>query len=130
MGIRVESTKREETAARIIGGIKSGLYPRGERLPFNAELAGEFGVSVGTVSNALYDVQRAGYMDEKNRNGSWVVSLAPSTEVDALDSLISAREALIQMKRGIDAASAAHRTAVARLDAAIDAIRYQAGSAA
>lgn len=130
MGIRVELTKREETAARIIEGIKSGLYPRGKRLPFNAELAGEFGVSIGTVSNALYDVQRAGYLDEKSRNGSWVVSLEPSTEVSTLDALISTREELIQIKRGMDAASAAHRIAVARVDAAIDAIRVQAGAAA
>lgn len=129
MGIRVEQTKREATAARIIEGIESGRYPRGEQMPFNSDLADEFGVSVGTVSNALYDVQRAGYMEEKSRNESWVVSLAPSQDASAYDALVSARDALAQAKLGLDAASAAHRIATVKVDTAIDVLRNQASTA-
>lgn len=123
MGDRIAQTKREYAVQRIVQGIDSGLYPRGKRMPMNSVLAKQFGVSEGTVSNALYDAQRAGYMQDKpGVNSPWYASNAPGTVPEVSILLREARAQLVQVKAHLDGAVEAHRIAVARVDAAISSV--------
>ena len=134
MGIRVKTTKREFVAERVIERIRQGVYLPGHRLPLNSELAAEFNASAGTVSNALYSVLDEGYLNEKSHNGHWTVATAtPEIDRPLLDELQGARSAIVEARdaqreaqQAADAANAATRTALARIDAAITALQSAA----
>lgn len=85
---------RDNVAAAIIEGIETGEYPAGQRLPYNSELETRYGASAGTISNALYDVQRAGYLEEKSRNARWTVKRYPGVDTTALAAVEQARQTL------------------------------------
>jgi DNA-binding GntR family transcriptional regulator len=52
--------------------IRSGHYPSGQRLPSEAELAEEFGVSRNTVRTALTRLATAGLIQRKHGSGTYV----------------------------------------------------------
>lgn len=52
--------------------IASGVFPAGQRLPRQSELAGEYGVSVGTVKSGLAVLRDEGLIVSRQGEGSWV----------------------------------------------------------
>ncbi len=56
----------------IEAGIQSGRYPAGARLPSEPRLAAEFGVSRGTLRQALASLRLAGYLDSIPGRGTFV----------------------------------------------------------
>ncbi len=64
-------------AEQIVARIQAGDYTLGTRLPSEAELARQFGVSRPSVREALGALQFVGYVDSVRGSGSRVVSLTP-----------------------------------------------------
>ena len=65
-------------AEQILGRVQRGDFPIGTKLPSEAELARQFGVSRPTVREALGALQFVGYIDSARGSGSRVVSDVPS----------------------------------------------------
>lgn len=79
-----------EIATEIKRKIAEGIYPAGAKLPSEPELAGEFGVSRGTLREALGILEKEGKICRKHGIGSFVES--PSKVVagiEKLESLVS-----------------------------------------
>jgi GntR family hexuronate regulon transcriptional repressor len=76
----------QRVANAIVAQIRSGKYPRGERLPPERELAEEFGVSRPTVREAMIALEIRGIVEARRGSGIYVVEAAPpestSTEQD------------------------------------------------
>ncbi len=53
----------EETIERLLQAFKIGIFPVGEKLPAERELAEHLGVSRATLREALAELQRAGYLE-------------------------------------------------------------------
>lgn len=65
----------EETVEHLLRGIKIGLFPAGERLPAERELAKVLGVSRATLRDALAELQQARYLSiQRGRYGGAVVA--------------------------------------------------------
>lgn len=100
---KIEGTLRAATAARLIREIEAGLYMPGSRLPFVSALAERYGVSTGTLSNALYDVQGAGYLAEKaGIAASWYVVAAQGVALSLPEALTRLRGILNEAQTIID----------------------------
>ena len=57
-----------------MGGIASGEYPPGSRLPSEAQLAGSFDTSRLTVNRALRELQLAGIIERRAGSGSYALA--------------------------------------------------------
>lgn len=68
----------QRVANLIVGRIRSGKYPRGERLPPERELAEEFGVSRPTVREAMIALEIRGIVEARRGSGIYVVEATPS----------------------------------------------------
>ncbi|MBE1513400.1 FadR/GntR family transcriptional regulator [Nesterenkonia halotolerans] len=53
----------EETIEHLLQAIRVGLFPPGQKLPAERELAGHLGVSRATLREALAELQQAGFLD-------------------------------------------------------------------
>jgi GntR family transcriptional regulator, L-lactate dehydrogenase operon regulator len=53
----------EETIERLLQAITVGLFPPGQKLPSERDLAGHLGVSRATLREALGELQQAGYLE-------------------------------------------------------------------
>ena len=62
--------------AEALRRLRAGLWPPGERIPDEAELAAEFGCARATVNRALRDLAEAGLL-ERRRKGGTRVPLTP-----------------------------------------------------
>lgn len=88
MEIEIGSSPKlyQRVANSIVKEIRSGKYPRGERLPPERELAEEFGVSRPTVREAMIALEIRGIVEARRGSGIYVVEGAPaetsSTEQD------------------------------------------------
>lgn len=68
----------EGIAQRIASAISIGVLTVGERLPVEAELAGQFGVAVATLRKALAELRAQGIVEtRRGRNGGTFVVQAP-----------------------------------------------------
>src|SRR5690606_41399565 len=67
----------QRVANSIVAEIRSGKYPRGERLPPERELAEEFGVSRPTVREAMIALEIRGIVEARRGAGRYVVEAAP-----------------------------------------------------
>ncbi|MEM1064103.1 MAG: histidine utilization repressor [Pseudomonadota bacterium] len=63
--------------------IVSGAWPPGHRIPFETEMAAQYGCSRMTVNKALTHLSRAGFLDRNRKWGTFV--LAPQTLSAALE---------------------------------------------
>lgn len=83
----------EKLAHDLIADIAAGRYALGERLPTEAQLCESTGLSRGTVRQALQQVERAGMINRRPRDGSRVVALSPVEEyvpvVGSADDIMS-----------------------------------------
>ena len=73
-------TKQQAIADRITARIASGRWREGHRLPSEARLAQDHGVSLGTMQKALGHLARAGVLSREHGRGTFVAGtqLAPS----------------------------------------------------
>lgn len=70
----------EETIEHLLRAIKIGVFPVGEKLPPERELAEHLGVSRATLRDALADMQRVGVIDvQRGRYGGTYVRSAGGT---------------------------------------------------
>lgn len=73
MSIQVRSGKRQQIVDTLAGRIRDGQYERGARLDGELRLAEEFGVSRGTVRQALSELQQRRLIATETGRGSFVI---------------------------------------------------------
>lgn len=73
---RVPAYRR--VAAALVDGIQSGRYPPGSRLPAENDLAAEYGVSRGTLRQALATLRLQGIVEPVPGRGSYVTLGSPN----------------------------------------------------
>lgn len=66
------TTLHQKIVGEIQGKIVSGEWPIGYRIPFEVDLAREYGVSRMTVNKALTQLARVGLIDRVKKGGSFV----------------------------------------------------------
>jgi len=76
------ATLHDKILQHIKGKITSGAWPPGHRIPFETELAEEFGVSRMTVNKALTQLTRAGLLERRRKLGTIV--RVPSVQLAVL----------------------------------------------
>lgn len=70
---RLEATTRHQKIVRDVEDkILSGEWPVGHRIPYEVDLAQQYGVSRETVSKALNQLVRAGLLDRIKKGGTFV----------------------------------------------------------
>ncbi len=62
----------------VIGAVRDGRLPAGARLPTVRELAGELGLAVNTVARAYRELEAAGVVETRGRQGSFVARRDPT----------------------------------------------------
>jgi GntR family transcriptional repressor for pyruvate dehydrogenase complex len=67
----------QQVAAAISEAIASGLYPKGQRLPSERDLAEEFGVSRPTIREAMLALEIRGMVEARHGSGVYVTNAAP-----------------------------------------------------
>lgn len=83
------STLREQLLDRLREGILDGTFPPGSRMA-EVELSTQFGVSRGTVREALRTLQNSGLLEGRERNSLYVRRLSRRD----IDELFQVRDAL------------------------------------
>lgn len=73
------SAKHHEISRWLRAQIAAGRYAAGSRLPSEAQLVKQFGVSRPTAARALLDLEREGLIDRRAGSGTYVGSNAPAT---------------------------------------------------
>jgi GntR family histidine utilization transcriptional repressor len=83
---------------RILGEVEqkivSGEWPPGHRIPFEVELARQYGCSRMTVGRALEQLARSGLIERRRRSGSFVARPAAQSAVLEIHDIRSEVEAL------------------------------------
>jgi DNA-binding transcriptional regulator YhcF (GntR family) len=62
----------------VIDAVRDGRLPAGAKLPTVRELAGELGVAVNTVARAYRELETAGVVETRGRQGSFVARRDPT----------------------------------------------------
>lgn len=71
-------TKYDKVLQGLVGDIHAGRYAAGQRLPGERDLAGMFGVSVGTAVRALETLTREGMLTRRRGSGTFVAADRPA----------------------------------------------------
>lgn len=110
-------------AARVVAGLKdkifTGVLPPGHKLPSEAELIDEFGVSRTVVREAVTRLRAEGLIETFQGRGSFVLAVPDPTPFTVeTDALRTHRDILdmIDFRLGVESQTAA--LAAARIDAA------------
>lgn len=69
---------RRQIVAAIIDKINNGTYPPGTQLPYDRELAAEFGCTVGPVKAAMDELSIRGYVERHQGKGTFVADRPPA----------------------------------------------------
>ncbi|TLP80033.1 FadR/GntR family transcriptional regulator [Nesterenkonia sphaerica] len=71
----------EETIEHLLQAIRVGLFPPGQKLPSERDLAAHLGVSRATLREALAELQQAGYLEVRRGRygGTYILESAAST---------------------------------------------------
>ncbi|WP_392971428.1 GntR family transcriptional regulator [Streptomyces sp. LN245] len=77
-------------AAQLLGELRDGIIPPGERLPGERELANRFGVSRETVRQALHRLRRDGQVSTDRRGSHATLSGTGAEHVPSLDFPVGA----------------------------------------
>jgi GntR family transcriptional regulator len=112
----------EQLRAQIAGLVAAVELSPGSRLPSVRQLAGDLGLAPGTVARAYSELEAEGLLVTRQRGGTFVAG--PATQADAdtarQQALAAAADAFVttvrQLGLGDDAAEAAVRRAITRLD--------------
>lgn len=91
----------EQVRAQLAAAIESGVLAAETRLPAVRGLAADLGLAANTVARAYRELELAGYVETRGRNGT-VVAGRPSRTYD--DAVAAARAYAGRMRElGIDA---------------------------
>lgn len=135
--LRRSRTRSLELLDTLSARIREGRYSAGERLPTEAGIVGEFGVSRTVVREAISRLQAAGMVETRHGIGTFVIGLGDSTgfrvspeQMSTLQDVIAVLELRIGIETEAAALAAQRRTepdierlrdAVAAFDAAVQA---------
>jgi GntR family transcriptional regulator, histidine utilization repressor len=72
MSTEKEGTLHSRILADLEGNILSGAWPPGHRLPFEVDLAVQYGCSRMTANKVLTQLARAGLIERRKKSGSFV----------------------------------------------------------
>ena len=68
----------EQARVGIIDAVRDGRLPAGTRLPTVRELAGELGLAVNTVARTYRELETAGIVETRGRQGTFVARRDPT----------------------------------------------------
>jgi GntR family transcriptional regulator, transcriptional repressor for pyruvate dehydrogenase complex len=129
--ISVAPTLSDQVSQALLARIESGQLKPGEKLPAEAVLAPEFGVSRTVVREAISRLKHGGLLESRQGSGVFV-SLQPAIRPLKIDdSVIESREALlhiVELRRAIESETAAlaaqrhSKNQLAEIEAAFRAI--------
>jgi DNA-binding transcriptional MocR family regulator len=78
-------TRYEQVAEKILGLIKSGVLKEGDRIPSMRQLAADLGVSVNTVKEAYWTLEKNNHIEAVPQSGFYVKKRAREHEPVLLD---------------------------------------------
>ena len=123
-----------EIAGQITEKIKAGALPAGTKLPSEAQIAQEFGVSRTAVREAIASLRQEGYVETHQGLGAFVSEdfefhafKIDSEKLQTVEDLRSVMELRIEMEVGGAAMAARRRTKcqLAKMAAIIDGMRQK-----
>lgn len=98
--LRVDSESRtpifDQLRLAVIDAVRGGRLATGSRLPTVRELAGELGLAVNTVARAYRELEAAGIVETRGRQGSFIARRDPT---DA--AMAAAAHTYAQAARGL-----------------------------
>lgn len=95
----------EQLITQVVAGIESGDLPPGAPLPTIRSLAGDLGVSPGTVARAYAELESDGWVVTQGRRGTAVAARRPRGSREEVSSAARAlaRAVLVAGLRPLDA---------------------------
>jgi GntR family transcriptional regulator len=87
---------------QLVRLIRLGELPVGAQLPSIRQLAGDLGLSVGTVARVYRELENAGVLHTARRNGT-VVAAVPDQETDAVAALERAAAEFVMSVKALGA---------------------------
>jgi GntR family transcriptional regulator len=75
--LRSATPPYEQIRSQISSLIATGTLPVGSRLPTVRSLAADLGIAAGTVARAYKELEAAGLIESRRRNGTVVAHAAP-----------------------------------------------------
>ncbi len=113
-----EATLHERIVTDLRERITSGAWPSGHRIPFETEMAADFGVSRMTMNKALAQLAREGFLERRRKLGTVVTAPRMQSAVMEIANIGEEIRALGQdygyrlLSRGLRPATQADRTAL------------------
>jgi DNA-binding transcriptional regulator YhcF (GntR family) len=68
----------DQLRVAVIDAVRDGRLPAGTRLPTVRDLAGELGLAVNTVARAYRELESAGIVETRGRQGTFVAARNPT----------------------------------------------------
>lgn len=68
----------EQVRVAVIQGVRDGRLPAGTRLPTVRQLAAELGIAVNTAARAYRELETAGVVQTRGRQGTFVARTDPA----------------------------------------------------
>jgi DNA-binding transcriptional regulator YhcF (GntR family) len=68
----------EQLRVTVIGAVRDGRLPAGARLPTVRELAADLGLAVNTVARTYRELETAGIVETRGRQGTFVARRDPT----------------------------------------------------
>jgi GntR family histidine utilization transcriptional repressor len=119
-----EATLHERIVTDLRERITSGAWPSGHRIPFETEMAADFGVSRMTMNKALAQLTREGFLERRRKLGTVVAAPRMQSAVMEIANIGEEIRALGQeygyrlLDRALRVAGAEDRKALRPADAA------------
>lgn len=79
---------KEEFAEKLKDMILSGTLKPGDKLPPERELSGKYGISRGCISQAVLDLERAGFLEIVPRQGTFVAHYNENATPDTVAAIM------------------------------------------
>ena len=76
----------EQVRSQLAAAIDSGALPSGRRLPTVRRLAGDLGLAVNTVARAYRELEQAGLVETRGRQGTFVAGPPSPTRQRAVEA--------------------------------------------
>ncbi|MBS9534741.1 GntR family transcriptional regulator [Mycobacterium sp. M1] len=76
--LAVDKPLFDQVRTRMIDAVRDGTLPAGTRLPTVRDLAGQLGLAVNTVARAYRELEAAGIVETRGRQGSFVAGSDPA----------------------------------------------------
>ena len=83
----------EQLRVAVIGAVRDGRMPAGSRLPTVRELAGDLGLAVNTVARTYRELETAGIVETRGRQGTFVARRDPTDAAMAAAARVYAETA-------------------------------------